>query len=125
PTEEYEAAIVQSPRDAKVRLAKIIITQFHDACAADLAEKDFLAATHGGQPSEMPEHSVPPGSHAVVALLSATKLCASNSEANRKIREGAVKVDGEKVADPKAQLEITSPRVLQMGSRRFVRLTPA
>ncbi|MGC4032861.1 MAG: tyrosine--tRNA ligase [Tepidisphaeraceae bacterium] len=124
PVDEIKTAI-DSPRDAKVRLAKIIITWLHDAAAADQAEKDFITATHGGVPSDIPSLPVAAGPQSVVGLLVAAKICPTNSEAIRKIREGAVKLDGEKVADTKAAVEVTADRVLQMGSRRFVRLTPA
>ncbi|MDB5327162.1 MAG: tyrosyl-tRNA synthetase, partial [Phycisphaerales bacterium] len=113
-----------NPRDAKVKLAKHLITWLHDAASADQAEKDFMTATHGGVPSEMPELAVAAGPQSVVGLLVAAGIVASNSEAIRKIRENAVKIDGEKVSDTKAAIEVNGPQVLQMGSRRFVRLVP-
>lgn len=122
PVEEYKQLITTSPRDAKVGLAKRIITWLHNLDAADQAEKDFRTATHGGIPTDIPEYKVAAGSHTIVSLLTASGITPSNSEANRKIREGAVKLDGEKVADPKMAIEITSPRVLQLGSKKFVRL---
>jgi len=125
PPEEFKPLIVEKPRDAKVRLAKHIITWLHDAASADAAEKDFMTATHGGVPTDIPELTVAAGPQSIVGLLVAAKIVATNSEAIRKIREGAVKLDGEKVGDTKATVEVTSPRVLQMGSKKFVRLTPA
>lgn len=125
PPSEFEPLIAASPRDAKVRLAKHLITWLHDAAAADQAEKDFMTATHGGVPSDIPELPVPAGPQSIVGLLVAAKIVGTNSEAIRKIREGAVKLDGEKITDTKAAAEVTAPRVLQMGSKKFVRLTPA
>ncbi|MGN6626806.1 MAG: tyrosine--tRNA ligase [Tepidisphaeraceae bacterium] len=125
PTSEFEPLIATNPRDAKVRLAKHLITWLHDASAADQAEKDFMTATHGGVPSDIPELPVPAGPQSIVGLLVAAKIVGTNSEAIRKIREGAVKLDGEKITDTKAAAEVTAPRVLQMGSKKFVRLTPA
>ena len=84
-----------------------------------------MTATHGGVPSDIPELPVPAGPQSIVGLLVAAKIVGTNSEAIRKIREGAVKLDGEKVTDTKAAAEVTAPRVLQMGSKKFVRLTPA
>jgi tyrosyl-tRNA synthetase len=124
PPDEFKQLIATSPRDAKVRLARHIITWLHDAAHADQAEKDFFTATHGGVPSDIPEHKVAPGPHGVAALLTATGITASNSEANRKIKEGAVKLDGEKVAE-RQQIEVTKAAVLQLGSKKFVRLVPA
>lgn len=122
PANEFESLIQSSPRDAKVKLAKYLITWLHSAEAAEKAEKDFFAATHGGIPSDIPELAVEGASHGVIALLVASGICASNSEANRKIREGAVKIDGNKVTDPKATVTITGPIVLQLGSKKFARI---
>jgi tyrosyl-tRNA synthetase len=124
PASDYEPLIAAKPRDAKVKLAKHLIAWLHDAAAADRAEADFFTATHGGVPIDVPTLEVAAGPQGIVALLVAAGFVASNSEAGRKIREGAVKLDGEKCLDPKQQLEITIPRVLQLGSKRFVRLTP-
>ena len=125
PPEEFKSLIAEKPRDAKVRLAKHIITWLHDSASADAAEKDFMTATHGGVPTDIPELPVAAGPQSIVGLLVAAKIVPTNSEAIRKIREGAVKLDGEKVGDTKANVEVTSPRVLQMGSKKFTRLVPA
>jgi tyrosyl-tRNA synthetase len=122
---EYLQLISQSPRDAKVGLAKHLITWLHDADAANAAEKDFFTATHGGVPDDVPVMTVASEPQSIIALLVASKICASNGEAMRKIKEGAVKLDGEKIIDPKLPVLITQPRVLQMGSKRFVRLVMA
>ena len=123
PPDEFGSLIDRSPRDAKVSLAKTIAARFHDAAAADAAESDFMKATHGGVPDEMPEIPVGPGPHGVVALLVRAGFVKSNGEAMRKIKEGGVKLDGERVTDPKATADVAAPRVLQLGSKRFVRLT--
>ena len=114
-----------NPRDAKVRLAKLMIAWLHDATAADKAEQDFMTATHGGVPSDVPGLAVAAGPQSVVGLLVQAGIVATNSEAIRKIREGAVKLDGEKIGDTKATVSVDAPKVLQMGSRRFVRLVPS
>ncbi len=124
PTEEYEAAIATSPRDAKVRLAKTIITEFHNADAADDAEKQFMTATHGGIPDDITEQQVAAGPHGVIALLVDAGFVASNGEAMRLIKQGGVKLDGVKVTNTKAELTVTTPTVLQAGKRKFVRLLP-
>ena len=123
PASEYQPMVETSPRDAKVRLAKLLIAWLHDASSADQAEKDFMTATHGGVPSDIPELAVS-GLQSIVALLVLAKIVGTNSEAIRKIREGAVKLNGEKIADTKANVDVVSPMVLQMGSKKFVRLTP-
>ncbi len=122
PEPEYEALIKRSPRDAKVRLAKEIIAQFHPHAAAEAAERDFMAATHGGVPSEIDELPVGPGPHGLVQLLCKAGFTTSTSEAIRSIRQGGVKLDGEKIEDPKAEVRVEGPKVLQLGKRKFVRL---
>ncbi len=122
PIEEYKEIITKNPRDAKVGLAKRIITWLHNSEAADQAEKDFLAATHGGVPSDIPEFAVV-GSQGVVAVLVASKIVPSSSEGHRKIKEGAVKLNGEKITDPKFQIDVSGESaVLQLGSKKFMRL---
>ncbi len=123
PEDEYKALIRTSPRDAKVNLAKLIITEFHDHAAAEAAEKAFFTATHGGIPDDIEEKQVGPGPHAIVPLLVTVEFCKSNGEAMRLIKQGGVRLDGEKVADTKAEVAVDEPRVLQAGKRKFVRLT--
>ncbi len=125
PVDEYKSLISQSPRDAKVRLAKHIITWLHDAPSADRAEQDFKAATSGGVPSDIPELQLLAGPQPIVSVLVAAKIVQSSSEAHRKIREGAIKLNGQKITDAKYPIELTEPGVLQMGSKKFVKLLPA
>lgn len=124
PEEEYIHAIATSARDAKVRLAKTIITWFHSAEAADKAERDFMRATHGEMPDDIPALPIGPGPHKLAPLMVKAGFVSSNSEAIRKIKEGAVKIDGEKVADFQKEYSFEKPVVLQMGSRKFVKLLP-
>ena len=122
--DDVRAQIAASPRDAKVRLAKHLIAWLHDAASADQAEKDFMAATHGGVPDVIPELAIAFGPHKLPPLMVQAGFVASNSEAIRKIKESSVKLDGTKVpADGFSRaFDIAQPTVLQMGSKRFVRL---
>lgn len=122
PADEYEPLIAGRPRDAKVRLAKHVAGEFHGEASAHQAERDFMTATHHGVPEDVPELRVGAGSHSVVKLLTAAGFVASNSEALRKIAEGGVKVDGQRVEDPAKAIELDRPKVLQLGKRKFVRL---
>src|SRR5262245_47336222 len=99
PTSEFQSQITQNPRDAKLRLAKLLITRFHNAAAADQAEQEFKRTTHGGQPDEMPEMKIARGPHKLAPLLAKAGFVPSNSEGIRKLKEGAVKINGEKVID--------------------------
>jgi tyrosyl-tRNA synthetase len=122
PEAEYRSLIAGNPRDAKVNLAKLVITEFHDAAAADDAEKQFMTVTHGGIPDDVADRQVGPGPHDLVPLLVGVGFAKSNGEAMRLIKQGGVKLDGEKVSDTKARLTVDAPVVLQAGKRKFVRL---
>ncbi len=99
PREEFLPLLQSNPRDAKVRLAKHLITWLHSSEDADRAEKEFFRTTHGGLPDDMPELPLPAGDHRVAPLLVRAGFVASNSEGMRKIKEGAVRIDGEKLTD--------------------------
>jgi len=125
PAAEFMPLIASSPRDAKVRLAKHLITWLHDAAAADAAEKQFMTATHGGIPDEMPEIELGGnGPHKLAPLLVKAGMVSSNSEGIRKLKEGAVKIDGEKIVDFQKEYTFDKPVVLQLGNRKFARLRP-
>ena len=123
PPADFEGMIQTQPRDAKARLAKLLITWLHDEPSADKAERDFMTATHGGVPDDIPDLRLDvPGPHLLGPLLVRAGFVTSNGEAMRKIKEGAIKINGEKVADAKQTWTFDQPAVLQMGSKRFVRL---
>jgi len=107
-----------------VALAKHLITWLHDANQATAAEAEFIKATHGGIPDEIPAMPIAAGVHKLPALLTKAGITSSNSEAIRKIKEGAVKLEGEKVTDHQKDYTFDKPAVLQLGSRKFVRLMP-
>jgi tyrosyl-tRNA synthetase len=124
PMEQMREEIHGKPRDAKIRLAKEIITWLHNREAADAAEKAFVDQFSKGLiPDEMPEFSVGAGPYRVTHLLVQAKLAASNGEATRKIKEGAVSIEGQKVADPQTQITVEKPIVLKLG-RKFARVKP-
>jgi tyrosyl-tRNA synthetase len=124
PREEFAPLVASNPRDAKVKLAKIIITWLHDAGAADKAEQEFMRATHGGTPDDISELRIGPGPHKLAPLMVKAGFVSSNGEGIRKIKEGAVKIDGEKVVDFQKEYTFAKPVVMQLGSRKFVRLLP-
>ncbi len=114
-----------NPRDAKFSLAMEIVDRFHGHGAGEKARDQFIARFRGGQmPDEMPEKTLPAGSDGIgiAAALTACELTASNSEAFRMIKQGAVKIDGEKMEDRDRLLEAGFEGVLQVGKRRFARL---
>src|SRR5207245_4468495 len=111
-------------RDAKIALAKNIITWLHNKDDADAAESEFIKVfTNKEIPDQMPEINVGPGSHKIANLIVRAGLASSNSDAIRKIREGAVSLDQQKICDFQKDYNITTPMVLKLG-RKFARLMP-
>ncbi|MFC4727384.1 tyrosine--tRNA ligase [Coralloluteibacterium thermophilus] len=114
-----------NPRDAKLRLARELAARFHGAAAADQAIAGWHAVVRGeGDTSLLPlsEIPVPADGLRVAALLTAAGLTPSNSEAMRKLRERAVRIDGAVVEDPQRVLGPGFEGVLQVGKRSFARV---
>jgi tyrosyl-tRNA synthetase len=117
-----------NPRDTKIELAKEIIARFHDDAAAEAAHQDFTQRFQKNAiPDDMPELTVTltADGMGIASLLKEASLVASTSEAMRMIKQGAVKIDGEKVDDPKLQLSVAGEAVYQVGKRKFARITLA
>jgi tyrosyl-tRNA synthetase len=122
-----KAAVEQgrNPRDVKFELAAEIVTRFHDLAAAQSAQANFLARfAQKTLPTDLPLTSIaaPQGHLSLTAALTAAGLAASGSEARRKIAEGAVRIDGEKVLDAATRLNVGESHILQLGPRRFARV---
>ncbi len=118
------AAGVLNPREVKLRLARELATRFHDAAAAETAIAGWHAAVTGqGDTSQLPlkEVAIPAEGLRIAALLTAAGITPSNSEANRKLRERAVRVDGEVVEDAGSVFTPGFEGVLQVGKRNFAR----
>ncbi len=114
-----------NPRNYKVELAIELITRFHDEEAANAALSDFERRFKKGQmPTEMDELSLDVGDGMPIAnVLKAAGLTASTSEALRMLKQGAVKVDGERVEDKKRVFVEGQSHVMQVGKRRFAKVT--
>ena len=119
-----EVAAGRNPKDAKVMLAREIVTRFHDAHAADAAEADFNLRARGGIPDQMPEITVTDAPLGIAALLKQAGLAPSGSEAQRLIDGGGVRIDGVVISDKGLKLGAGTV-VLQVGKRKFVRVTLA
>ncbi len=114
-----------NPRDYKFKLAQEIIARFHDETAAVKALENFEARfQRGAIPDEMPEIElkIDGESLGIANLLKEANLTASTSEAIRMINAGAVKIDGEKVENPKLEISADSQHVYQVGKRKFARV---
>ena len=127
--EAYKDAIENegaNPRDIKFELGMEIVERFHDTAAAEKAKEDFLQRFQKGQLPEEVDDYILASSAAPWMLGSALKesgLVASTSEAIRMIKQGAVKIDGEKILDTKKILELSKPAVLQVGKRKVIRVS--
>ena len=114
-----------NPREVKLRLARELATRFHDAAAAEQAIAGWHAVVTGqGDTSTLPlqDVAVPAEGLRIAALLTAAGITPSNSEANRKLKERAVKVEGVVVEDPNATFAPGFEGVLQVGKRNFARV---
>lgn len=127
--EQFKADIAagRNPRDVKVLLAQELVARFHSQAAAEAALADFEARfKQNAIPDDLPEITVQTGEGGVLAIGSVLKeagLVASTSEAMRMIDGGGVKADGEKIEDKKLQLAAGATLVLQVGKRKFAKVT--
>jgi len=114
----------RNPKDAKVALAKEITSRFHGAAAAEAAEQDFINRSKGGVPDDIPDVPLVGAPMGIGALLKASGLAPSTSEANRLIDGGGVRVDSNVVSDKGLKLN-AGTYVVQVGKRKFARVTLA
>lgn len=114
-----------NPREVKLRLARELTTRFHDAAAAEQAIAGWnMAVTGQGDVTLLPlqEVVIPAEGLRIGALLTAAGLTPSNSEASRKLKERAVKVDGEVVEDAQQVFVPGFEGLVQVGKRNFARV---
>ncbi|HKJ75690.1 MAG TPA: tyrosine--tRNA ligase [Gammaproteobacteria bacterium] len=116
-----------NPRDIKFLLGEEIVARFHGAAEAERAKAEFIARfQQKAVPDEVPEHTVEAGGPMALAqILKRTGLAESTSEARRLIKQGAVRVEGDRVEDPTLELAPPGPYLLQRGKRKFARVTLA
>jgi tyrosyl-tRNA synthetase len=115
-----------NPRDIKILLAKEIIARFHSETAAEAAHQAFIDRFQkGALPEDIEEITVTAGAEgvAVANLLKDAGLVASTSEALRMIKQGAVKMDGERLDDGKQHFAAGVTAVFQVGKRKFAKVT--
>jgi tyrosyl-tRNA synthetase len=109
--------------EAKLSLARWIVTRSHGADAAAQAEAHFTRVVReGGAPEEILEHRIPDGDPVHLPALLAAAFGISTSEARRMIGQGGVKLDGDAVSELDVSRERLEGALVQAGKRRFVRL---
>jgi tyrosyl-tRNA synthetase len=115
-----------NPRDAKFELGQEIVARFHDEAAAESAKQEFIARfQQGAMPDEVPEVTLQSqdGSLGIAHLLKGAGLVNSTSDAFRMIKQGAVRIDAQRVEDGALQIEAGTTAVFQVGKRRFARVS--
>ena len=113
-----------NPRDIKFLLCEEIVERFYDKAAAGAARETFIARFRGGaMPEDIPEKTLATAGTGIgiAAALTQCGLTASNSEAFRMLKQGGVRIDGEKVSDRNLQLQAGFNGILQVGKRKFCR----
>src|SRR5215467_10604421 len=114
------------PMQAKLALARWIVTRSHGEAAAQAAEEHFRRVVQRGEaPEDVPEHALPAGDPVHLPALLADAFGLSTSEARRLIGQGGVKLDDEAVSELDVPRKRLAGAVLRAGKRRFVRLNDA
>lgn len=114
-----------NPRDIKFVLGEELVARFHSPEAAIQARENFIARFQkGAMPDDIPELelSAVEGKLAIAHLLKQASLVQSTSEAFRMIKQGAVKIDGEKVTDKGLEIPAGTQHIFQVGKRRFAKV---
>ncbi len=121
-----EQAKGMNPRDIKIQLAKELIARFHDDKSAELAEDNFINQFQKKNiPVEIEELSITISEDSIplANLLKESGMTSSTSEAMRMIQQGAVRIDEEKVFDPKLLISAGTSAIYQVGKRKFKKIT--
>lgn len=113
----------ENPRNAKVKLAKAIVSLYHDNEAAEKAEQEFNQIFQkGGLPDDVSTKQLKGTKWNIVNLVAETKLSTSKSEARRLVQGGGVKIEGEKVESIESEIDISTEKLLQVGKRKFLKV---
>ncbi|MEO0096397.1 MAG: tyrosine--tRNA ligase [candidate division WOR-3 bacterium] len=125
--EEYRKGLLEgtiNPRDAKFDLAKTIVRMYHSALAAENAANEFEKVfSRKEMPTELKEFKIGAEEINIVDLLVKTNLMPSRAEAKRKIKEGAIDIEGIKVKDINYLVKLTKPVIIKVGKHRFLKVT--
>jgi len=114
------------PKKAKQGLAMRIVADFHGETAAQEAQAEFERMFQKGQePDDVPEHTFAAGTVALAVLLTSVGLAASRSEVQRLLKQGGVRIDGEKIAADRREIDVAAgeSHLFKVGKRRFARVT--
>tara|TARA_Y100000816_G_scaffold115559_1_gene80903 strand:+ start:527 stop:1714 length:1188 start_codon:yes stop_codon:yes gene_type:complete len=114
----------KNPRDVKILLAEEIIERFHSKKDAENAKNTFLDRFQkGAKPQDIETFSISLDDNIAIGnLLKESGLVQSTSEAMRLVKQGAVKINDEKIDDPKLSIKKNQELLVQVGKRRFLKI---
>ena len=115
----------KNPRDVKFELAQEIVTRFHSKAVAEQAQQNFIERFRKGKiPDDLAEQTVTANgdSIGIAHLLKAAGLVSSTSDGVRMIRQGAVKINGQKISDSHLAIKVGDCAIYQVGKRRFAKI---
>ncbi|MFL6212333.1 MAG: tyrosine--tRNA ligase [Blastocatellia bacterium] len=114
----------RNPRDIKAELGRHIVADFYSEAEAQAASDEFDRMFREHQtPEEIPEVELPAGAVRLVKLLASHNLVASVSDAQRQVQQGSVRINGERVADVKAEVgQQPGELLIQVGKRKFLKV---
>ncbi|MGB5438330.1 MAG: tyrosine--tRNA ligase [Gammaproteobacteria bacterium] len=126
--EQLRQSVIEgvNPRDIKFQLGREIVARFHDTGTAEAAQANFIARfQQGAMPEDMPEVTLDSenGEIGIASLIKGASLTGSTSDAFRMIKQGAVRIDGQRIEDRNLTIKSGSTHVFQVGKRRFARIT--
>ncbi len=113
----------ENPKNLKMRLAREIVTLYHNKESAEQAESEFNEVfANKGLPTDIEVIELPNDKYNIIELISATRLSESTSETRRNIQGGGVRVDNEKIESIDAEIDITEEKLIQVGKRKFIKV---
>lgn len=119
--EDLDAVKAMHPKEAKIRLAQTIITQYHSSREAEIARLEFERVfSQKETPEDVTDYKIIPAKNTIVEILLDSGLVASKNEARRLIQQGGVSLDGEKIESESAIID--KGGILKVGKRRFIKL---
>lgn len=121
---KQQVAEGRNPRDVKIELAEEIISRFHSSSDAKAAHAAFIERFQKGQvPDDLPLQKITVDESVLLTqLLKQLSLTTSTSESIRMIKQGAVKINGQRVEDPRCMIAATEECIIQVGKRRVARV---
>lgn len=115
----------ENPKNLKMRLARELVTIYHDSEKAHQAETDFTSVFQkGGLPEDIETKKMPAENYKLIDLIFETGLTTTKSDARRMIEQGAVKIDEQRIDDIEHHLNLEKETLLQVGKRKFLKVAP-